>query len=148
MSDSADNMGAVAGSAEFERLFFSMRHSLRRLNLGDYIYDDLIVYIGEMCRNIEVLELNSRTLSDAAVAHMLNRAEHLKVIDVSGLVDFTGLALTDVHENNFGAKGLEWLVLNMQGHELIVVKERLAELAPNCKVRLEPLKAKKYFPVE
>lgn len=58
-NESNDQMISVAGSRELELITFSMKNNLRILSLGDYIYDDLMNYIGEMCKNVEKLEINS-----------------------------------------------------------------------------------------
>ena len=81
----------MSGCAEMEALFFTLRGSLKRLNIGNFVWDDLIIYIAEMCKQLEVLELNSAKLSDAAVNHVLKRAQHLKVLDVSGLIELVGM---------------------------------------------------------
>jgi hypothetical protein len=149
----------MAGCREVELMFFRMKNSLLRLNLGDYITDELIVYIAEMCRGLETLELNSRSLSDYAVSHVTKRAENLKCLDVSGLTEFTGMAFTDVNEENFVSKKLQLVKLNLTGHELTVVKDRIAQLVPAkyattdtdhlhpmpCQVAFDDKKAKRYF---
>ena len=64
----------MAGCREVEQLFFRLKNTLVKLNLGDYIWDDLLIYIAEMCKEIETLELNSQSISDAGVNHILKRA--------------------------------------------------------------------------
>ncbi len=49
----------MAGSRELELIFFSLKNKLRILNLGAYIYDEMLVYIAEMCVGLEKLEINS-----------------------------------------------------------------------------------------
>ena len=85
------------GCAEMEALFFTLKNTLKRLNIGNFVWDDLIIYIAEMCKELEVLELNSQKLSDAAVNHVLKRATQLKVLDVSGITEFTGQAFTELN---------------------------------------------------
>ena len=73
-----------------------MKGSLVELRLGNYIWDDLLIYIAELCRELEIVEINSSEISDAAISHLLKRAEHLTTLDVAGCQKFTGLAFTDV----------------------------------------------------
>lgn len=89
-----------------EALFFTLRNTLTRLNLGNFVWDDLIIYIAEMCKKLEVLELNSSKLSDASVNHVLKRAIGLKVLDVSGLIEFTGMAFTELTPETFKSTDL------------------------------------------
>jgi hypothetical protein len=63
-----------------------------QLSLGDFIWDELVIYIAEMCKELEIVEFNSTTVSDAAICHLLKRTEHLNAIDLSGCHNFTGLA--------------------------------------------------------
>ena len=44
------------------------------LRLGDYIWDDIVIYIAELCKELEVVEINSGGVSDAAISHLLKRA--------------------------------------------------------------------------
>jgi len=42
-------MLSVAGSRELELTFFSLKNNLRVLHLGAYIYNEMLVYLAEMC---------------------------------------------------------------------------------------------------
>ena len=88
---------AISGSRELEIIFFSLKASLTHLYLGDYMMDELVIYIAEMCKEIELIEFNSTKLTDAAISHLIRRTEHLKALDVSGCTNFTGLAFADVN---------------------------------------------------
>ena len=43
----------MAGSRELELIFFSLKNRIRILNLGYYIYDEMLTYIAEMCVSVE-----------------------------------------------------------------------------------------------
>jgi hypothetical protein len=90
----------------------------------------MLIFIAEMCKELEIVELNSKIISDAAISHLLKRTEHLKQLDLSGCTQFNGLALADILPEQFAAKKLRWVSLYLWGHELQMVKDRLAELAP------------------
>ena len=86
---------AVSGSRELEIIIFCLKSSLTHLYLGDYIWDEMVIYIAEMCKELELIEFNSTKLTDAAISHLIRRTEHLKALDVSGCSNFTGLAFAD-----------------------------------------------------
>ena len=119
---------AVSGSRELEIIFFCLKASLTHLYLGDFIWDEMVIYIAEMCKEIELIEFNSTKLTDAAISHLIRRAEHLKALDVSGCSNFTGLAFADCTQETFKATKLKWVQLNLLGHELQMAKDRLSEL--------------------
>ena len=50
-----------------ELVFFTMKNQLRVLHLGYYIYDEMLIYIAEMCRGVEKLEVNSEAVSDRSI---------------------------------------------------------------------------------
>lgn len=50
----------ITGSQEFERVIWSLKLSLKSLYLGNYMWDDMLVYICEMCKNLEQIRLNSQ----------------------------------------------------------------------------------------
>ena len=51
-----DNGTDVSGSRDFEKIFWALRGSLTQLSIGNYIWDDLIIYIGEICKELEVVQ--------------------------------------------------------------------------------------------
>ena len=87
----------MTGCRELEQIIFKLKGRLWELRLGDFIWDDYIVFVAELCRELEVVELNSQTVSDAAVLHMLKRSEHLTTLDVAGLKTFSGIAFQEVN---------------------------------------------------
>ena len=44
---------AVVGSRELEQIIYALRGSLTQISLGNYIWDDLVIYIAEMCKELE-----------------------------------------------------------------------------------------------
>lgn len=54
-----DNGNDVTGARDFERIIWALKGSLTQLYLGNYVWDDLVIYIGEMCKNLEVVAINS-----------------------------------------------------------------------------------------
>lgn len=65
--------------------------------------------MAELCKELEILELNSVYISDAAISHVLKRSEHLTTLDVAGCTRFTGLAFSDVTSETIKAKKLRWV---------------------------------------
>jgi hypothetical protein len=109
-------MLSVAGSRELELVFFNLKNQLRVLHLGQYIYDEMLIYLSEMCRGIEKLEINSDYVSDRSITQVLVKMTQLKYIDVSACLHFLGVALQDAGEH-FGAKDLKRFVTALEGYE-------------------------------
>jgi hypothetical protein len=59
-----------------------------------------------MCKELELIQLNSTQVTDGSICHLLKRAQHLKSVDLSGCTLFSGLAFAEVDENNYVAKKL------------------------------------------
>jgi hypothetical protein len=87
-----DNGTDVSGSRDFEKIFWALRGSLTQLSIGNYIWDDLIIYIGEICKELEVVQINSALVTDGSILHMIKKSKHLTALDVSGCIKFCGLA--------------------------------------------------------
>lgn len=49
----------VTGSRDFEKIIWNLKGSLTHIYLGNYVWDDLLIYIGEMCKELEVVSVNS-----------------------------------------------------------------------------------------
>lgn len=75
-----------------ETILFGLKESLKEVRLGNYVWDELLIYLAELCKKVTILEINSTGLTDAAISHLLKRAESLEKLDISGLLNFTGLA--------------------------------------------------------
>lgn len=91
---------------DFERIVWLLKGSLTHLQLGNYIWDDILVYIAEMCKELELVQINSTQITDLALCQLLKRSEHLKCLDVSGCTQFSGLAFAAVESENYVAKKL------------------------------------------
>ena len=48
-------------------IFFNLRTTLTEVHLGEWAYDDLITYIAEICKKIEVIEINSSKVTDTSI---------------------------------------------------------------------------------
>ena len=143
LSDDSNNQQlSIAGSREMELLIFSLKNNLRILHLGAYLYDELLVYIAEMCKQLEKLEVNSEQVTDRGLTPVFVKLTSLKFIDVSACPNFTGLAVMDAGEH-YGAKDLKRFVMALQGYEKQKVQERLAQVAPGCEVELRLKKSYK-----
>ena len=44
----------ITGNRELELVFFNYKNNLKVLNLGHYAYNELIWYISEICKKIEL----------------------------------------------------------------------------------------------
>ena len=75
------------------------------------MWDEMVIYIAEMCKDLEIIELNSELISDAAISHLLKRTNNLKALDISGLTQFTGMAFGDIYsaEQFAPRETLRWL---------------------------------------
>ena len=49
----------VTGVRDFEKIIWGLKGTLKQIYLGNYIWDDLLIYIVEMCKNLEVISINS-----------------------------------------------------------------------------------------
>lgn len=76
----------------------------------------MLIYIAEMCKGLEKLEINSDQVTDRGITQILIKLTSLKYIDLSACPNFTGLALFEANEH-FGAKDLRRFVLALQGYE-------------------------------
>jgi len=73
------------------------------------LWDDIVIYIAELCKELEIVEFNSKEVSDVAISHLLKRAEHLTTLDVAGCPRFTGLAFSDVDSETLKCHKLKWV---------------------------------------
>jgi len=80
----SENEAEVSGAKDFERVIWLLKGSLTHLQLGNFIWDDLFVYIATMCKELELVQINSTQLTDQALCELLKKSEHLKSLDVSG----------------------------------------------------------------
>lgn len=78
-----------------ELLFFGMGKRLQEMRIGQWAYDELMIYIGEMCKVLEVVEVNSDKVTDIGITHLLRKLAQLRLLDVSDCPNFLGTAFSD-----------------------------------------------------
>ncbi len=76
----------------------------------------MLIYIAEMCKSLEKLEVNSEQVTDRGLSSVFVKLTQLKYIDVSACPNFTGIALFEAGEH-YGAKELKRMVLALEGYE-------------------------------
>jgi hypothetical protein len=99
----------VSGSRELERVIWGLKNTIRHLTLGNYLWDDIVVYIGEICKHLEVLQINSQHVTDGSLSHVLKKCAKLSALDFSGCTNFCGLAFQQIEDEEYSAKNLKWL---------------------------------------
>jgi hypothetical protein len=57
----------ILGNRDFEQLFFKLKNSLVYLSLGDYIDDETLVFIVNICTKLEKLTVISRQVTNGSV---------------------------------------------------------------------------------
>jgi len=45
-----DNGVDITGARDFEKIIWALKTSLTHFHIGNYVWDDLLIYIGEMCK--------------------------------------------------------------------------------------------------
>ena len=65
------------------------------VQLGQWAYDDLIIYISEICKSLENIEINSDQVTDVSITQILRKCSHLRFLDISGCDNFQGTAFSD-----------------------------------------------------
>lgn len=123
-------------------VFFNLKPTLKHLILGQYSYNELLIYLAEICKNLEKLEVNSDNVNDQGFVEVFRKMSQLKHLDIAACVNFSGLAFFDLEE--IGCKGLQRVVLNLGNYELQRVKAKLAQQVPQCVVELRTKKSYKY----
>lgn len=99
MDEQNDQTDALTGCRDLELTFFGLKSTLKELHLGKWAFDDLIIYISEVCKFIEVLEINSDKVTDGSITQILKKLENLKELDISGCPQFIGVSFSDAQEN-------------------------------------------------
>lgn len=52
---SGEDGADVSGSRDLERIMWGLKNNIKNLILGNYLWDDILVYIGEICKELEVV---------------------------------------------------------------------------------------------
>ena len=50
---------SLTGSNELELILFGLKDTLKEIHLGNWAFDDLIIYMAEICKLLEEVEINS-----------------------------------------------------------------------------------------
>ena len=129
-----DQAVALTGCRELELIFFGLKNNLKELHLGQWAYNDILIYIAELCKDIEILELNSRQITDPSICEAMKKMEHLKVLDVAGCPMFSGQAFENAEEHLVCTK-LQRLVVGMKVG-IILAKEKLVPKIPKLQSEL------------
>lgn len=90
----------MTGSRELEMILFGLKETLIEIHLGQWAYDDLIIYMAEMCKKLEIIEINSDHITDTSVTAIFRKSKYLKVLDVAGCPNFVGGSFADAKEED------------------------------------------------
>ena len=136
-----DQTISITGCQEIELLFFGLKESLVEIHLGQWVYDDLLVYIGEMCKKIQILEVNSDKITDISITSILRKLPSLRVLDLSDCPNFVGVSFSDALED-MAPQRLQKVILgpSFQGHSMQVAKQKLLSKYPHVVVEMNDRK--------
>lgn len=96
------------------------------------MYNDLLIYLAEIAKNLEHLVINSSSVTDAAISQLLVKSSKLKTLDISGCPNFCGIAFGEISE--IKSKQLEKVTLDLQGYEFNKSVELVKKYCPTCSV--------------
>jgi hypothetical protein len=122
-----------------------MRTNLMEVHLGHWAYDDLIIYISEICKSLENIEINSDKVTDLSVTQILRKCAFLRFLDVSGCDNFMGTAFSDAVQAQEGQTSglasdrIREITLGesfCSGHNMKSVQERVHAVQPNVIFKL------------
>lgn len=98
MNEQNDQTVAISGNRELELIFFGLKNTLIEVHFGEWMYNDLLIYIAEICKDIEIIEINSTQITDISIVEILRKLKFLRFIDLSGCPNFIGTAFSDALE--------------------------------------------------
>lgn len=110
-------------------MFFGLRQNLLEVHLGRWVYDDLIIYMSEICKELEIVEINSDMVTDLSIAELLKKSKYLRFLDLSGCDKFFGVAFSEV-KDNIGSSKIRKITLGRNfttSFELTAVKKLIHE---------------------
>ena len=116
------------------------------MHLGEWAYDDLLIYISELCKNITQLEINSTQVTDSSITQVLKKQENLKMLDISGCPSFLGLSFSDALEH-WGAFNLKRIVLGSEFTNNYLMKVSKDKLLKQVPLMVVELNAKKKYEI-
>jgi hypothetical protein len=73
VDDENDQAIAVTGNRDLELIFFGLKNTLIELRLGEWAYNDLVMYLAEICKQLEVVEINSTVVDDSGIVEVLRK---------------------------------------------------------------------------
>lgn len=106
------------------------------------MYDDLLIYIAEMCKQLKTLEVNSDRITDLSMCEVFKKCTNLKTLDISGCPNFNGTAFVDA-EDLLACLSLQKLILGIEfkQHQLMkLAQEKLLPKIPHLKFDLNMAK--------
>ena len=113
IDDQNDQQVAITGCRDLELIFFGLKDTLKELHLGNWVYDELLIYISQICKGVSVLEINSEFVSDAGVTQLFTKMEQLVSLDISACPKFLGVSFTD-SQAHWAATKLRKLILGLE----------------------------------
>ena len=129
-----DQALAVTGNRFIELMFFNLKASLLEIHLGQWAYDDLIIYVSEICKELETVEINSVNVTDKSITEMLKKLKYLRFLDLSGCTNFVGVSFAEAIESEagLGSSKIRQITLgpDFQGSTLQTIKTRIHSKQP------------------
>ena len=112
-----------------------MKETLRSLHIGYYAYNEIVIYIAEICKKVEKLEICSGEVTDYSICEVFRKMKCLKVLDISRCMHFCGIALSELEE--VGCKDLKKLTVSLLGYEMHKCCEKMNDFVPECVVEFK-----------
>lgn len=63
----------VPGCQQLEQVFYGLKATLVELRLGQWVCNDMLIYIAECVRGLEVVEINSEAVTDVGITALFRR---------------------------------------------------------------------------
>lgn len=129
-----DQAIAVTGNRFIELMFFNLKATLLEIHIGQWAYDDLIIYVSEICKELETVEINSANVTDKSITEMLKKLKYLRFLDLSGCNNFVGVSFAEAMESEagLGSPKIRQITLgpSFQGSDLRAIKLRIHSKQP------------------
>lgn len=136
-----DHALSFTGNRDVELIYFALKNQLIQLHLGQWAYDGLVIYLVEICKELEVVEINSDQVTDKSIAELLKKLKYLRVLDLAGCPNLVGVAFSDASELLASDK-IRKIVLGsaFRGHSMQIVQDRVHAKQPNVVFELNEKK--------
>jgi hypothetical protein len=133
-----DQAIAVTGNRDLELIFFGLKNTLIEIRLGEWAYNDLVIYIAEICKQLEIVEINSTSVNDSSILELLRKLKYLRFLDISGCPNVIGTAFADAQEVLASDK-IRQITLGPEfnGQKMATAKARIHSKQPNVVFVLE-----------